>query len=111
MVRDIGKISFHVVHDRRGTIPVDEHFGAEVKVTTIDGKIVSGKIDATSANPLPAERLREKFENCIGRALPVSRAAALAEMIEQLETLADMRAVSALLCGDTAGRVRKTHFG
>jgi hypothetical protein len=47
----------------------------------------------------------------IGRALPVSRAAALAEMIEQLETLADMRAVSVLLCGDTAGRVRKTHFG
>jgi len=95
--------------------PADEPFGAAVKVTTVDGKIVSGKIDEaigrTSANPLPAERLREKFENCIGRALPVSRAAALAEMIEQLETLADMRAVSALLCGDTAGRVRKTHFG
>src|SRR5262245_27366418 len=29
--------------------------------------------------------LHEKFENCIGRALPVARAAALAEMIEQLE--------------------------
>ena len=84
-------------------------------MTTVDGKIVSGKIDQamgrTSANPLLAERLREKFENCIGRALPVARAAALAEMIEQLETLADMRAVSALLCGDTADRVRKTSFG
>jgi 2-methylcitrate dehydratase PrpD len=95
--------------------PADEHFGAEMKVTTVDGKVVSGKIDEaigrTSANPLPAERLREKFENCIGRALPVSRAAALAEMIEQLETLADMRAVSALLCGATAGRVRKTYLG
>jgi hypothetical protein len=32
-------------------------------------------------------------------------------MIEQLETLADMRAVSALLCGATAGRVRKTYLG
>jgi 2-methylcitrate dehydratase PrpD len=95
--------------------PADKHFGAEVKVTTVDGKVVSGKIDEaigrTSANPLPAKRLREKFENCIGRALPVSRAAALAEMIEQLETLADMRAVSALLCGDTVDRVRKTSFG
>ena len=46
-----------------------------------------------------------------GAALPVARAAALAEMIEQLETLADMQAVSALLCGDTADRVRKTSFG
>jgi 2-methylcitrate dehydratase PrpD len=95
--------------------PADKHFGAEVTVTTIDGKLVSGNIDEaigrTSATPLPAERLREKFEDCIGRALPVARAAALAEMIEQLETLADMRAVSALLCGDTLDRVRKTSFG
>jgi 2-methylcitrate dehydratase PrpD len=95
--------------------PADEHFGAEVKVTTVDGRIFSGKIDEaigrTSANPLPAERLHEKFENCMGRALPVSRAVALAATIEQLETLADMRAVSTLLCGDTAGRARKTQFG
>ena len=89
--------------------PADNHLGAEVKVTTLDGKIVSGKIDEamgrTSGNPLPTDRLREKFENCIGRALSVSRAAALAEMIEQLETLTDMRAVSALLCGAAVGRV------
>src|SRR5215472_3968041 len=89
--------------------PADNHLGAEVKVTTLDGKIVSGKIDEamgrTSGNPLPTDRLREKFENCIGRALSVSRAAALAEMIEQLETLTDMRAVSVLLCGAAVGRV------
>ena len=89
--------------------PADNHLGAEVKVTTLDGKIVSGKIDEamgrTCGNPLPTDRLREKFENCIGRALSVSRAAALAEMIEQLETLTDMRAVSALLCGAAVGRV------
>jgi 2-methylcitrate dehydratase PrpD len=89
--------------------PADNHLGAEVKVTTLDGKIVSGKIDEamgrTSGNPLPTDRLREKFENCIGRALSVSRAAALAEMIEQLETLTDMRAVSALLCGAAVSRV------
>jgi 2-methylcitrate dehydratase PrpD len=88
----------------------DNPFGAAVKVTTLDGKVLAGKIDEAvgraGANPLPADRLREKFENCIGRALPVSRAAALAEMIEQLEMLADMRAVTALLCGATVGRVR-----
>ena len=83
--------------------PADEHLGAEVKVTTHDGKVVSGKIDEalgrTSANPLPPERLREKFESCIARALPGSAARPLAEMIERLETLADMRTLSALLAG------------
>src|SRR5262249_58347628 len=62
--------------------PADNHLGAEVKVTILDGKIVSGKIDEamgrTSGNPLPTDRLREKFENRIRRALPASRAAALA---------------------------------
>ena len=81
--------------------PADNHFGAEVKVTTVDGEVFAGKIDQalgrTSANPVPAVRLREKFENCIGRALPGPRAKALADMVERLDTLADMRALSALL--------------
>jgi hypothetical protein len=42
-------------------------------------------------------RLREKFENCIGLALPRARAKALADVVERLDTLADMRALSALL--------------
>jgi len=95
--------------------PADNHLGAEVKVTTVDGKVLSGRIDEaagrTSANPLPTERLREKFEDCIGRALPGSCARTLVEMIEGLETLADMRAVSALLSDATAGPARKTSFG
>jgi 2-methylcitrate dehydratase PrpD len=81
--------------------PADSHYGAEIKVTTTDGKAVSGKIDEamgrTSGNPLPAERLREKFDNCVARALPRSRAPALADMIERLDTVADMRAFSALV--------------
>jgi len=58
--------------------PEENHYGAEVKVTTTDGKAVSGKIDEaagrTSGNPLSRERLREKFDNCVARALPRSRA-------------------------------------
>jgi 2-methylcitrate dehydratase PrpD len=81
--------------------PADQHFGAEVKVTTVDGRVVTDRIDEalgrTSTNPLPAARLREKFENCIARALPGSRATELADTIERLETVADMRALSALL--------------
>src|SRR5262249_24744026 len=86
--------------------PADNHFGAEVKVTTVDGKVLSGKIaeavGRTGANPLPTERLRDKFANCIGRALPAARATALADMIERLDTIADMRTLSALLGGAPA---------
>ena len=81
--------------------PADNHLGAEVKVTSVDGKVVFGKIDQalgrTSANPLPAERLREKFDNCVARALPRSHATPLADMIQRLDGLADMRALGALL--------------
>jgi 2-methylcitrate dehydratase PrpD len=81
--------------------PTDNHLGAEVKVTSVDGKVVFGKIDQalgrTSANPLPAERLREKFDNCVARALPRSHATRLADMIQRLDGLADMRALGALL--------------
>jgi 2-methylcitrate dehydratase PrpD len=91
--------------------PADQHFGAEVKVTTVDGRVLAAKVDEalgrTSANPLPAERLREKFENCIARALPVARATALADMIERLETVADMRALSGLLVPPTRVDQRK----
>ncbi len=91
--------------------PADKHFGAEVKVTTRDGRVLTGKIDEalgrTSANPLPMERLRDKFENCIARALPASRARPLADMIERLETLADMRALSALLVAPARADQRK----
>ncbi len=81
--------------------PADNHLGAEVKVTSVDGKVVFGKVDQalgrTSANPLPAERLREKFDNCVARALPRSHATRLADMIQRLEGLADMRGLGALL--------------
>src|SRR5215831_6566088 len=81
--------------------PADNHYGAEVKVTTTDAKVVSAKTDEpagrSSANPLSHERLREKFDNCVARALPRSRAALLADMIERLDTVADMRSFSTLI--------------
>jgi 2-methylcitrate dehydratase PrpD len=81
--------------------PEDNHYGAEVKLTMTNGAVVSGKIDEaagrTSGNPLSRERLREKFDNCVARALPRSRAAALADMIERLEALTDVRALTDLL--------------
>jgi len=81
--------------------PADNHFGAEVAVTTTDGRVVSGKVDEAlgrgGATPLPAARLREKFANCASRVLPRAVAPVLIERIETLETLADLRTLTALL--------------
>jgi 2-methylcitrate dehydratase PrpD len=85
--------------------PADNHYGAEVKVTLRGGSVLSHKVDQpagrTSANPLPQERLREKFENCANRALPEARTAAVYESIMNIEKLADVRAVNNAMAGDT----------
>jgi 2-methylcitrate dehydratase PrpD len=76
----------------------DNHFGAEVRMTLRGGTVLSAKVDQalgrTSANPLPAERLKEKFDNCANRALPADRVAAVYASVMALETLADVRAVN-----------------
>jgi 2-methylcitrate dehydratase PrpD len=101
----------HAAAYTEAQFPADKHFGAEVKVTTVDGAVFSGKTDEplgrTSANALPAARLREKFENCIARVLPASRAPALADMIERLDTVADMRTLSAQLAAAPAEQRRR----
>ena len=61
--------------------PAENHFGAEVKVTLRGGTVLGTKVDQpagrTSANPLPQERLKEKFDNCANRALPAARTASV----------------------------------
>jgi 2-methylcitrate dehydratase PrpD len=78
--------------------PAENHFGAEIRVTLRGGTVLSHKVDQpegrTSANPLPQARLKEKFENCANRALPVARTSAVYAAIMDLEKLADVRAVN-----------------
>ena len=84
--------------------PADNHFGAEVKVTLRGGTVLAHKVDQpagrTSANPLPQERLRDKFENCANRALPQEKTAAAYAAIMELEKLADVRAVNNAMAAD-----------
>jgi 2-methylcitrate dehydratase PrpD len=86
--------------------PADNHFGAEVKVTTIDGKVFAMKVDEprgrTSANPLSVELLKEKFENCSARVLPQDAIWRLFAAIESFESLTDVREVTALAGGHGA---------
>ena len=90
--------------------PAENHFGAEVHVHTRDGRTLESKVDQpfgrTSANPLPKERLKEKFENCARRVLDAEATAAIYDAVERFETLSDVRAVTALSCRDTPAAAR-----
>ena len=86
--------------------PAENHFGAEVRVTLRGGTVVSAKVDQpagrTSANALPQERLREKFENCALRVIPAEATAAVYAAIMDLEKLADVRTVNRAMSADAA---------
>jgi 2-methylcitrate dehydratase PrpD len=88
--------------------PQDNHFGAEVRITLADGRSLAAKVEQplgrTAANPLPPARLREKFENCATRALPRERATAVYATVQNLESLGDVRELTALLAGEVRTR-------
>jgi 2-methylcitrate dehydratase PrpD len=88
--------------------PADNHFGAEVRVTLRGGTVLGEKVDQalgrTSDNPLPLDRLKEKFDNCAGRALSAQAVAAVYAAIEGFEKLADVRAVHDAMTAEPAQR-------
>lgn len=88
--------------------PRDNHFGGAVRVALRDGSVETAQVNQalgrTSANPLPAERLRRKFELC---AAPVLRADAIERVISSVETmdaLCDMRAVTNMIMAASLAR-------
>jgi 2-methylcitrate dehydratase PrpD len=89
--------------------PADNHFGAEVRVQTKDGRALSHKVDQpfgrTADHSLPPELLKEKFDNCAARALSRERIASVYSTIQDLENLKDVRELTAIIAGET-GRAR-----
>jgi 2-methylcitrate dehydratase PrpD len=81
--------------------PAENHFGAEVRITLTDGRVVSKKVDQpygrTSANPLPAERMKAKFDGCVRGIIHDANVAPLYDTIQAFEKLADVRALTALI--------------
>jgi len=82
--------------------PADNHFGAEIKVTLRGGAVLTAKVDQplgrTSANPLPPERLKEKFDNCAARVvLQEGHVSLIHEAIQDFENLRDVRNLTALI--------------
>ena len=90
--------------------PAENHFGAEVKVTMRDGTVHAKKVDQpygrTSANPLTAELLKEKFANCARRVLPESAVTQLYAAIDNFERLDDVRELTALAAAHNRSAAR-----
>jgi len=83
--------------------PADNHFGAEVKVTMTDGRVVSTKTDQALGRsvdkPLPADKLKEKFDNCAARALSTDNVARLYAAIQDFESVKDVREIAKMAAG------------
>jgi 2-methylcitrate dehydratase PrpD len=81
--------------------PADNHFGAEVRVTLTDGRVVSKKLDQpygrTSTNPLSAERMKAKFDGCVRGIIHDANMAPLYNAIQGFEKLKDVRELTALI--------------
>lgn len=90
--------------------PAENHFGAEVKVTTKDGRTLAAKVDKplgrTAQNPLPAELLKEKFENCAMRVLGRDATDQLHAAIQDFDRLKDVREVTARTVSTPGPRVQ-----
>ncbi len=88
----------------------DNHFGAEVKITLRGGKVLGAKADQplgrTSDNPLPAALLKEKFDDCAGRALAPAAVSRLYAAIQGFEKLKDINALTALIAAPAKARRR-----
>lgn len=78
-----------------------KQFGAEVIVTTRDGRRLARRIDHLVCRggdyPMTDEELFEKFEDCATRALAHDQVMPLYERLETLEKVADINQVTKLL--------------
>lgn len=90
----------HVAPYTTEQFPADNHFAAEVRITLKGGKVLTQKVDQpfgrTSKNALPPELLKEKFVNCATMALPPATVEKLYTAIQRIDTLADVRELTAL---------------
>ena len=78
-----------------------EQFGAEVRVTLRDGRVLARRVDGLIGrggdNPMSSQELWEKFSDCASRALPKASVMSLFERLESLDKVADIRQLTRLL--------------
>jgi 2-methylcitrate dehydratase PrpD len=90
----------------------EDPFDAEVSVQLAGGQKLMVKIDRplgrTTANPIPAEKLADKFDDCAGRVLNDVTVKAVRRAIESMQTLDSVRTLTTQLAatGKTAEQPR-----
>src|SRR5262249_48175192 len=83
-------------------IPGDQerHMWTRVTLRLTDGRTVSvgpREVPGHPANPLTAEALEEKFQECARLVLSADRVDTVAQMLDGLETCPDVRSLTAIL--------------
>ena len=86
------------------------HFGAEVTVTTTDGRRLTKAVDIargrTSENPLPRSLLEAKYRDCAGRVLTADAVNRSLDLLAGMETLAQVSTLGeTLAAGCSADQV------
>lgn len=83
-----------------------EHFGAEVRVFTKDGRVLSHRLDRalgrTAQNPLPLPRLEAKFRDCAGRVLHADAAEHALTLLWKIDSLPCIDELTAVLAAGVA---------
>ncbi len=91
----------HSATHRPGQFAADNHFGAEVRITLVDGTVLGERVDIqlgrTADNPIPPAQLRAKFLECAARALPVPQTVALAACLDALTDVVTLKELTRLL--------------
>ena len=79
-------------------------FGAAVTIVLNDGRTLRGEVAQRAGrgrdDPMSAEELKAKFNDCAERALPAIRVAALWELLSKLDALADARDLTRALAAE-----------
>jgi 2-methylcitrate dehydratase PrpD len=79
---------------------LERHMWTRVTVALHDGRTLSigpREVPGHPRNPLSAEALREKFEECARVVLTTDRVESVGQMLETLETCPDIRSLTAIL--------------
>lgn len=86
-----------------------DRLGAEIRVELKDGRVLSRRVACArgrgAQSPLPADKLKVKFENCAAMVLPSDRVAALYAALESFESLKSMRQFTDLVATRPGARV------
>jgi 2-methylcitrate dehydratase PrpD len=93
-------------HPNMSTASAAPHFGAEVTVTTTDGRRLAKAVDSalgrTSANPLPRTVLEAKYRDCAARVLDADAVARSLDLLANFEKLDRASALGDVLAAGCA---------